>query len=206
MESRYPPLHLLIDSIRTANPAALRSVADAWFICALAERDPVAAQNALIALGETPLRDGPVRFNRLFAEGLIARLAKDDSKAQFAFAAARDEHEKMLQAQPDYGPPLCVLALIDAALGRKEEAVREGRRAVELLPVDKDALNGSRMLSYLAMIAGWVGEKDLACEQLAMAIGRSSDLSYGQLKLLPFWDPLRGEPCFEKIVASLEPK
>ena len=61
------------------------------------------------------------------------------------------------------------------------------------------------MLSYLAMIAGWVGEKDLACEQLAMAIGHSSDLSYGQLKLLPFWDLLRGEPCFEKIVASLEP-
>jgi hypothetical protein len=56
------------------------------------------------------------------------------------------------------------------------------------------------------MIAAWVGEKDLACEQLAIAIGRSSDLSYGQLKLLPFWDLLRGEPCFEKIVASLEPK
>ena len=84
--------------------------------------------------------------------------------------------------------------------------MREGRRAVELLPVEKDALNGTRMVSYFAMIAGWVGEKDLACEQLAIAIRDSSDLSYGQLKLLPFWDPLRGDPCFEKIVASLEPK
>jgi TolB-like protein/predicted Ser/Thr protein kinase/Tfp pilus assembly protein PilF len=200
------PLHLLIDSIRSTNPAALPDIADAWFICALAERDTIAAQNALIALGETPLRDGPILFNRPFAKGIIARLAKDDHKAQFAFAAARVEQEKSLQAQPDYGPPLCVLGLIDAALGRKEEALREGRRAVELLPVDKDALNGSRMLSYLAMIAGWVGEKDLACEQLVMAIGHSSDLSYGQLKLLPFWDPLRGDPCFEKIVGSLEPK
>jgi hypothetical protein len=62
------------------------------------------------------------------------------------------------------------------------------------------------MVSYLAMIAAWVGEKDLACEQLAKAIDHSSDLSYGQLKLLPFWDPLHGDPRFEKIVASLAPK
>jgi hypothetical protein len=99
-----------------------------------------------------------------------------------------------------------VLGLIDAALGRKEDALREGRRAVELLPVEKDALNGRRMTCYLAMIAAWVGEKDLACEQLAVGISRGSDLSYGQLKLLPFWDPLRGDPRFEKIVASLAPK
>jgi TolB-like protein/Tfp pilus assembly protein PilF len=200
------PLHLLIDSIRATNPSALPSIADAWFICALAERNPVAAQNALTALGETSLRDGPVRFSRPFAEGVVARLAKDDSKAQFAFATARAEQEKMLQAQPDYGPPLCVLGLIDAALGRKADALREGHRAVELLPVDKDALNGRRMVCYLAMIAAWVGEKDLACQQLAVAIGHSSDLSYGQLKLLPFWDSMRGEPCFEKIVSSLAPR
>lgn len=200
------PLHLLIDSIRRTNPAVMASIADVWFILALAERDAIAAQNALIALGDTPLRDGPIRFNRSVVEGMIARLAKDDSKAQVAFTAARVEQEKILQTQPDYGPPLCVLGLIDAALGRKADALREGRRAVELLPVEKDALNGTRMVSYFAMIAAWVGEKDLACEQLAIAIGRSSDLSYGQLKLLPFWDPLRGEPCFEKVVASLAPK
>jgi len=200
------PLHLLIDSIRSTNPAVMASIADVWFILALAERDAIAAQNALIALGDTPLRDGPIRFNRSVVEGMIARLAKDDSKAQVAFTAARAEQEKILQTQPDYGPPLCVLGLIDAALGRKADALREGRRAVELLPVEKDALNGTRMVSYFAMIAAWVGEKDLACEQLAIAIGHSSDLSYGQLKLLPFWDPLRGEPSFEKIVASLAPK
>jgi hypothetical protein len=96
--------------------------------------------------------------------------------------------------------------LIDAGLGRKEEALREGRRAVELLPVEKDALNGPLMIEYLAMIAAWVGEKDLACEQLAIAIRPASPVSYGQLKLLPYWDPLRGDPRFEKIVASLAPK
>ena len=63
-------------------------------------------------------------------------------KARSAFTAARAEQEKIVQAQPNYGPALCVLGLIDAALGRKEEALREGRRAVELLPVEKDAING----------------------------------------------------------------
>jgi serine/threonine-protein kinase len=99
-----------------------------------------------------------------------------------------------------------VLGVIDAALGRKEEALREGLRAVELLPVEKDAVNGVHMIKYLAMTAAWVGEKDLACEQLAIAARDPSDLSYGQLKLMPFWDALRGDPRFEKIVVSLAPK
>ncbi len=101
---------------------------------------------------------------------------------------------------------MCVLGLIDAALGRKEDALREGRRAVELCPIEKDALRGIAMVKFLAMIAAWAGEKDLACEQLAIAIRRPGDLSYGQLKLMPFWDPLRGDPQFEAIVASLAPK
>jgi hypothetical protein len=96
--------------------------------------------------------------------------------------------------------------MIDAGLGRKEETLREGRRAVELLPVERDAAEGVVMIKYLAMIAAWVGDKDLACEQLAIAIRRPSPLNYGNLKLLPFWDPLRGDPRFEKIVASLAPK
>ena len=133
-------------------------------------------------------------------------MTKDDDKAQSAFTTARAEQEKIVQAQPDYGPPLVVLGLIDAALGRKEEALREGRRAVELLPVEKDAIKGALMIEYLAMIAAWVGDKDLACEQLAIAVRYPGPLSYGELKLMPFWDPLRGDPRFEQIVASLAPK
>lgn len=68
------------------------------------------------------------------------------------------------------------------------------------------AINGVAMIKYLAMIAAWVGDKDLACEELAVAIRPPSWLTYGQLKLLPFWDPFRGDPCFEKIVASLVPR
>jgi hypothetical protein len=72
--------------------------------------------------------------------------------------------------------------------------------------VEKDPINGIAMVKYLAMIAAWVGDKDLACEQLAIAIRHPGRLSYGELKLLPFWDPLRGDPRFEKIVNFLAPR
>ena len=201
------PLHQMLDSIRATNPAATQSIADGWLICALAERDPVAAKNAAIAAGANPpFTDEAVNFSRPFVEGVVARMTKDEDEARSAFTAARAEQEKIIEAQPNYGPPLCVLGLIDAALGRKEEAMREGRRAVALLPMEKDPINGVAMIKYLAMIAAWVGDNDLACEQLAVAIRPPSRLTYGQLKLLPFWDPLRGDPRFEKIVGSLAPK
>ncbi len=199
-------LHQTIDSARATNLDALPAVANDWLSCALAERDVAAAKDALNAFGETPLTDYAVHLNRSVIEGVLARMTKDGGKARSAFTAARAEPEKIVKAQPNYGPALCALGLIDAGLGRKEEALREGRRAVELLPVEKDAINGPVMIVYLAMIAAWVGDKDLACQQLAIAVRPPSTVSYGQLKLLPYWDPLRGDPRFEKIVASLAPK
>jgi serine/threonine protein kinase/tetratricopeptide (TPR) repeat protein len=200
------PLHQTIDSIRATNPGALPNVANDWLSCALAERDVAEATNALNAFGEVPLTDYGVHANRPLIEGILARMTKDEDKARTAFTAARALQEKAVQDEPDYGPPLCVLGLIDAALGHKEEALREGRRAVELLPAEKDAINGPLMIKYLAMIAAWAGDKDLACEQLAIAVRPPSTVSYGQLKLEPDWDPLRGDPRFEKIIASLAPK
>jgi serine/threonine protein kinase/tetratricopeptide (TPR) repeat protein len=199
------PLHQLIDEIRAKNPADVENVADAWLTCALVERDATAAKAALSVSGENPLSDDIIQFNRPFVEGVIARMTNNSDKARVAFTAARAEQEKVIRAQPDYAPALCVLGLIDAALGRKDEALREGRRAVALLPVEQDAISGTRMIVYLAMIAAWVGDKDLACEQLAIANHPPTSITYGQLKL-PFWDPLRSDPRFEKIVASLVPK
>ena len=199
-------LHQTIDSIRAKDPAATPVFADGWLMCALAERDAVAAKKALIGLGEAGLSTSVVHLSHPMIEGVIARMVKDDVQARSAFIAARAEQEEIVKAQPNYGPPLCMLGLIDAGLGRKEEALREGRRAVELLPVEKEAINGPIMIVYLAMIAAWVGDKDLACEQLARANRYPNFLSYGQLKLLPFWDLLRGDPSFEKIVASLAPE
>jgi serine/threonine-protein kinase len=203
------PLHQTIDSVRATNRggALATNIANQWLTCALAERDAAAARDALIAAGEDPIELGDdVLCNRPFMEGVIARMAKDDGKARSAFTAARAEQEKIVQAEPNFGPRWCVLGLIDAALGHKEEALSEGRRAVELLPVEKDAVRGPAMIKYLAMIAAWVGDNDLACQQLAVATRPPRTVTYGQLKLLPFWDPLRGDPRFEKIVASLAPK
>jgi len=197
------PLRQIIDSIRATDPAVAPTIAEFRLLCALAEHDTAGAENALMALGEGPVRlvrANNVVFPRPFIEGLIARMVKDDDKARAAFTAARAEQEKAIKAQPNYGPALCVLGLIDAALGRKEEALREGRRAIELLPAEKDAFQGPVMLKYFAVIAAWVGDKDLACEQLETVIRGPSDLSYGQLKLMPSWDPLRGNPRFEKLV------
>lgn len=200
------PLHRTIESIRKESPDAVGSVADSWLIWALAERDGREAESALAALGENMYGIDAVNFNHDFSAGLIARMTNDPAKARAAFSAARGRQEKVVQAQPDYGPAVCVLGLIDASLGRKDEALREGRRAVALLPVAKDSINGVHMIEYFAMIAAWVGEKDLACEQLAAVTRLPGTLSYGQLKLMPQWDPLRGNPRFEKNVASLAPK
>jgi hypothetical protein len=96
--------------------------------------------------------------------------------------------------------------MIDAALGRKEDAIREGRRAAELLPVTRDSIAGATIMEYLGIIYAWTGEKNLAIDQVAATLQIPSDLNYGKLRLHPFWDPLRGDPRFEKLVASLTPK
>ena len=99
--------------------------------------------------------------------------------------------------------------MIDAALGRKDLALEEGRRAIALTPLEKDLVNGSRVLQYFAITAAWAGDKELALRQLETGLrapAAATMLSYGALKLLPFWNPLRGDPRFEKIVASFAPK
>jgi serine/threonine-protein kinase len=201
------PLHEVIESIRATNPSAVPNIARLWLHCALAERDAAAATQALSTIkdnDEISFGD-QVLFNREFMEGVIARMTGDEQKAQLAFAAARAEQEKIVQAQPDFGPAWCVLGVIDAGLGRKDDALSEGQRAVELLPIEKDAQFGRFLIKYYAIIAAWVGEKDLACQQFAKLLSRPTFLEYGDLRLLPLWDPLRGDPRFEKIVASLAP-
>jgi serine/threonine-protein kinase len=204
------PLHQTIDAILAQGAGAIASAADAWFFCALAERDPAAAERALVALGDNPCwGESAINLSRSFGEGLLARTTKDEARARTAFEAAHAQQEKIVQAQPDYGPALCVLGLIDAALGRKELALDEGRRAITLTQVEKDFFNGSFVLQYFAITAAWAGDKELALQQLEAGVHgpvASGMLSYGALKLHPVWDPLRGDPRFEKIVASLAPK
>jgi TolB-like protein/Tfp pilus assembly protein PilF len=200
------PLHELIESSIQQSPASGMRLAPVRVFLSFAERDANGIARALGDLGDNTYGPDAVQFSRAFGEGLVARIKGDAAAAQAAFTAARVTQERIVQAQPDYGPALCVLGLIDAGLGRKEDAVREGRRAVELLPVEKDSINGPHVFDVLAMIYAWVGEKDLAIEQLTRAMQHPGSTPYGALRLFPQWDPLRGDPRFEKIVASLAPK
>jgi hypothetical protein len=111
-----------------------------------------------------------------------------------------------MRAQPDYAPALCMLGLIDGALGRRDEALREGRRAIELTPITRDAIDGVVIVEFFARTCVWLGEKDLASQYLTIATQNPGHLSYGKLRLDPDWDPLRGDPRFQEILASLAPK
>jgi len=108
-------------------------IADRWLLCALAERD-VAAAKRLDRGRRNHVRSQPLFISPVLSwKASIARMTNDEHKAQLFFTAARAEQQKNVQAQPDYGPAWCVLGVIDAALGRKDDALREGRRALELL-------------------------------------------------------------------------
>jgi TolB-like protein len=200
------PLSEILGPLRRNNVPALKQLANFWIIWAVAERNVAEAEAALAALPEAGFRNNEVFLTKPFLRGLIARMGGDAAAAQAAFTVARAEQEKTVQSQPDYGPPLVVLAMIEAGLGRKEEALAAARRAVELLPPEKDPVGGAHMLEYSAVTAAWVGEKGLACEWLKRAEKLPGAPGYGQLKLFAYWDPLRGEACFEEIVASLAPR
>ena len=204
-EANPEPLSRFIEQLRRERPALLAEVADTWFFCAFVNRDWPGAEKALAALPQDGWVEGAVRLGRHFGEGLLARCVSDEARAHAAFTAARLEQEQIVRTQEDYRA-LCVLGLIDAALGNKEAALQEGRRAVELLPITKDAMDGAALAVNLAQIYAWAGEKDLAIEQIVAVERVPSDLSYGDLKLHPDWDSLRGDPRFEQIVESLAPK
>jgi TolB-like protein/Tfp pilus assembly protein PilF len=200
-------VHAVLEKILTDNPesAGLR------FDLGLYERDAVAADHALAVLatlGEDTFDAGRggMQFSRAYLQGSVARMKGDAAAAHAAFTVALAQQEDVVRAEPDYGPPLGVLGLIDAALGRKQEALREGRRALELAPMAKDSLDGVDVLYIYAVICAWTGERDLAIEQLETLAKIPAGPSYGDIRLSPNWDPLRGDPRFEKIVASLAPK
>ncbi len=208
LESRADtqPMQEVIQSIMTADPGAADAIAERWLYLALCRRDDKEMASALASLPLEVLASWNIAVPRSYYEGLAARARNDATGAETAFTAARVEMGKTVREQPDYPEALCALGMIDAALGRKEDALREGRRAVEVLSITRDAWLGANLLTNLAIIYAWVGEKDLAIKQLEEVVRIPSLLSYGQLRLHPFWDPLRGDARFEKIVASLAPK
>ena len=177
------------------------------FQCAIFERDAAAADRALAAIPSEGMALGPnlVRPREWFV-GYVAQLFNRPESARRAFEATRAILEKLLREQPENAAAWSLLGRVEAALGRKEEAIKAGRRGCELLPLSREPASGTRPLRELAIIYAWVGEKDLALEQLATSAGQVMGVSYGALQLDPDWDSLRGDPRFERIVTSLAPK
>jgi serine/threonine protein kinase/tetratricopeptide (TPR) repeat protein len=201
------PLHATIETILAEDPNAAPFLVDQWLFLALRERDSAAAQRALAAMPEDGCYDENIPFPNGWCEGLAARFRGDELAARAAFTNARKELAQTLRDQPDYAAALCALGVVDAALGNREDAIREGERAVELMPVSKSAVEGPMLIQYLAVIYAWTDEKDRAIERLAEAAKLpGSQVTYGQLRLDQLWDPLRGDPRFEAIVASVAPE
>ena len=194
------PMRKELSAILEEDSGAEAKIADELFHCALLERDPLAAARAVAAIPAERLHP------REWYAGLADRTFNNPVAARNSFNAARPIVEKIVHGQPDYAQAWSLLGKIDAALGRREDAIREGRHACELLPLSKNALRGAGLITDLATIYAWIGEKDLALEQLTISAREPGGVSYGELKLEPQWDSLRGDPRFAKIVASLAPK
>ncbi|HME87952.1 MAG TPA: hypothetical protein VKE30_01920 [Chthoniobacterales bacterium] len=200
------PLASVVGAILKQNPAA-RTTFDQYYIAlGLYQRDVSMAEDAVAAMPAQGLPLDQVPLPVPFWRGLVARMHGDSATAQTAFLAARAQMEAIVREQPNYASALCTLAVIDAGLGRKTEAIEEGRRAGQLLPIARDSINGVHLMEFLAVVYAWTGENDQAIEQLRATLAYPCVISYGQIKFHPFWDPLRGDPRFEKIVASLAPK
>jgi tetratricopeptide (TPR) repeat protein len=172
----------------------------------MCERDYAAADRAVSALPPDGCFHEGLPFPPKWCQGLLARARGDEPAAQAAFKEARASVATTVEEQPNYAEAVCVLGVLDAAVGNKESAVKNGLRAVKLFPLNRNAIEGAVALHYLALIYTWTGEKDLAVKTLAAAVETPASISFGELRLHPFWDPLRGDPRFEKVVASLAPK
>jgi TolB-like protein/Tfp pilus assembly protein PilF len=200
------PMHAAIQQAIAKDPAIATEITGNWVYLALCERDWAAAERAVAASNTDPCRIENIVFPRGWCDGFLARERGDAVGARESLLAARAEAEKIVLEQPNFGEALCTLGMIEAALGERGKAIEHGKRAVELVPVKKDAINGPLLIQYLAIIYSWTGEKDRALEQLKVAATIPSTINYGVLRLHPYWDELRGDRRFEQIVASLAPK
>ena len=145
-------------------------------------------------------------YPKAWFEAMIARAKGDSARATAAFSAARTILEQRLAVKPEDARTIAVLAQVDAGLGHKELAIQEAQQAVDLMPVSKDIYDGALVLEGLAQVYTWTNEPDRAIELLQKLVTMPGYTNYARLKLNPMWNPLRGDPRFEKIVNSLAPK
>src|SRR6266566_1842583 len=145
-------------------------------------------------------------FPKSWYEAMIAREKGDSVRAASAFRECREILAQRLIIKPEHARTIAVLAQVDAGLGNKELAVREAQHAIDLVPISKDIYDGALVLEGLAEVYTWTGERDRAIELVQKLLTMPGYTNYGRLKFHPLWAPLRGDPRFDKIVASLAPK
>ena len=150
--------------------------------------------------GETLIIEGAPPLPKAFLEGTIQLLQGDKEKAQPALEHAHLVSEQLLREAPDDAARHAQHGLILAALGRKQEALAEGKRAVELLPESQDAFDGPKCIASLAQIYAWTGESDEAFRLIDHLLGVPNGLAISMLKLDPVWDPLRKDPRFQALI------
>jgi tetratricopeptide (TPR) repeat protein len=136
---------------------------------------------------------------------MIAREKGDSAKAKAAYRECRDILAQRLVVKPEHARTIAVLAQVDANLGNEDLAVQEAQHAIELMPISKDIYDGALVLEGLAQVYTWSGDRDRAIEIVQKLVTMPGYTNYGRLKLHPLWAPLRGDPRFDKIVASLAP-
>jgi len=146
---------------------------------------------------------------KTFLQGCIELAEGKQTQAQELFETARPNFEKAVEEAPLSADRHANLGWFYAFAGRKNEAIREGRRAVELKPESKDAVDGAIMNCYLALIYARVGENDLAIsliERLLKTPGAVDSVDYSitvnDLKYRWEWDPIRNDPRFQRLIAG----
>jgi tetratricopeptide (TPR) repeat protein len=148
--------------------------------------------------GPAAILDG-YTFPKAWYEGLIARGRGNDSAA--AFAAAQDVVEDDLAKSPDDAKLIAMLALVHAMRGRKDDAIAMGRRAVDLLPIARDAYDGPLLATKLAAIYAHFGEADRTLDLLTELVTIPNGPTSGTLRVEPEWNPVRDDPRFTKLLA-----
>ncbi|MFL6583819.1 MAG: winged helix-turn-helix domain-containing protein [Chthoniobacterales bacterium] len=215
-EAAFEPLYERADltRVRAETSRALSqgkpSLDELERICQVAvlERDAARMEQVLPLLPDGGVGLGylGVSAPREWFSALAASVRNDNAAAQAQLQVARERASAAVQREANMFGVWVVLSRIDAALGRHDEAIHEAQRACELLPVSKDAMYGPVMVTNLALVYAAVSEKDRAFEQLTTSAQLPGGVHYGELKLDPAWDALRGDPRFDQIVASLAPK
>ena len=181
------------------DPNGLMTWGRVW-ILTLARKFPEALQVLERFRGETMYTTTTAPSPKSFLEGMIHLLQGDKTKAQAELEHARVLSEKSLREAPGDSARHAQHGRILAALGQKEEAIAEGKRAVELLPESQDALDGPQTTAALAEIYAWTGESDEAFRLLDHLLGIPNTLTVPMLKLDPAWDPLRKDPRYQALI------